>query len=85
LMLDYIKPSEQRSLSIADLVDKIENSNHKLSGMLHYYNAFFHGMYEFSIKEYVQAIQYYKIAERQLALVVDDIEQAEFHFKVAEA
>lgn len=85
LMLDYIKPSEQRSLSIADLVDKIENSNHKLSGMLQYYNAFFRGMYEFSIKEYVQAIQYYKIAERQLALVVDDIEQAEFHFKVAEA
>ncbi|MFP5303944.1 aspartate phosphatase, partial [Cobetia sp. SIMBA_158] len=41
LMLDYIKHSEQRSLSIADLVDKIENSNHKLSGMLHYYNAFF--------------------------------------------
>lgn len=85
LMLDYIKPSDQRSLSIADLVDKIENSNHKLSGMLQYYNAFFRGMYEFSIKEYVQAIQYYKIAEKQLTLVIDDIEQAEFHFKVAEA
>ena len=85
LMLDYIKPSEQRSLSIADLVDKIENSNHKLSGMLQYYNAFFRGMYEFSIKEYVQAIQYYKVAEKQLTLVIDDIEQAEFHFKVAEA
>ncbi|EKF34118.1 tetratricopeptide repeat protein [Bacillus xiamenensis] len=85
LMLDYIKPSDQRSLSIADLVDKIENSNHKLSGMLQYYNAFFRGMYEFSIKEYVQAIQYYKMAEKQLTLVIDDIEQAEFHFKVAEA
>ncbi|WP_319641081.1 Rap family tetratricopeptide repeat protein [Bacillus xiamenensis] len=85
LMLDYIKPSEKRSLSIADLVDKIENSNHQLSGMLQYYNAFFKGMYDFSRKEYVQAIQYYKIAEKQLALVVDDIEQAEFHFKVAEA
>ncbi|MFP7283712.1 response regulator aspartate phosphatase [Bacillus altitudinis] len=85
LMLDYIKPSEQRSLSIADLVDKIENSNHKLSGMLQYYNAFFRGMYEFSIKEYVQAIQYYKMAEKQLTLVIDEIEQAEFHFKVAEA
>ncbi|MEI4789844.1 tetratricopeptide repeat protein [Bacillus sp. FJAT-53060] len=85
IMLDYIKPSEQRSLSISDLVDKIENSNYQLSGMLQYYNAFFRGMYEFSRKEYVQAIQYYKIAEKQLALVVDDIEQAEFHFKVAEA
>lgn len=85
LMLDYIKPSEKRSPSVSDLVVKIENSNHQLSGMLQYYNAFFRGMYEFSKKEYIQAIQYYKIAERQLALVVDDIEQAEFHFKVAEA
>ncbi|GAB1305462.1 Rap family tetratricopeptide repeat protein [Bacillus altitudinis] len=85
LMLDYIKPSEKRSPSVSELVDKIENSNHQLSGMLQYYNAFFRGMHEFSKKEYVQAIQYYKIAERQLALVVDDIEQAEFHFKVAEA
>lgn len=85
LMLDYIKPSDQRSLSIGGLVDKIENSNHKLSGMLQYYNAFFRGMYEFSIKEYVQAIQYYKMAEKQLTLVIDEIEQAEFHFKVAEA
>lgn len=85
LMLDYIKPSEKRSPSVSDLVDKIENSNHQLSGMLQYYNAFFRGMHEFSKKEYIQAIQYYKIAEKQLALVVDDIEQAEFHFKVAEA
>ncbi|WP_156060651.1 Rap family tetratricopeptide repeat protein [Bacillus altitudinis] len=83
LMLDYIKPSFDQSISA--LVDKIENANHQLSGMLQYYNAFFRGMHEFSQKEYVQAIQYYKIAERQLALVVDEIEQAEFHFKVAEA
>lgn len=83
LMLDYIKPSFDQSISA--LVDKIENANHQLSGMLQYYNAFFRGMHEFSKKEYVQAIQYYKIAERQLALVVDEIEQAEFHFKVAEA
>lgn len=82
LMLDYIKPAFDQSIST--LVDKIENANHQLSGMLQYYNAFFRGMYEFSRKEYIQAIQYYKIAERQLALVVDDIEQAEFHFKVAE-
>lgn len=40
LMLDYIKPSEKRSPSVSDLVDKIENSNHQLSGMLQYYNAF---------------------------------------------
>ncbi|MFS0657143.1 tetratricopeptide repeat protein [Bacillus sp. 179-C3.3 HS] len=85
LMLDYIKPSTDRSVSTSDLVDKIENSNHQLSGMLQYYNAFFRGMYEFSQKEYVQAIQFYKVAEKQLALVIDEIEQAEFHFKVAEA
>lgn len=55
-MLDYIKPSFDQSISA--LVDKIENSNHQLSGMLQYYNAFFRGMHEFSKKEYVQAIQF---------------------------
>lgn len=38
LMLDYIKPSFDQSISA--LVDKIENANHQLSGMLQYYNAF---------------------------------------------
>lgn len=84
-MLDYIHPSKYQPFSVSNLVDKIENSNHELSDMLHYYHAFFRGMHEFSQKEYLEAVKYYRMAEKQLSMVFDDIEQAEFHFKVAEA
>ena len=85
IMLDYIHPSKYQPFSVSNLVDKIENSNHELSDMLHYYHAFFRGMHEFSQKEYLEAVKYYRMAEKQLSMVFDDIEQAEFHFKVAEA
>lgn len=50
IMLDYIHPSKYQPFSVSNLVDKIENSNHELSDMLHYYHAFFRGMHEFSQK-----------------------------------
>ncbi|QCU17588.1 tetratricopeptide repeat protein [Bacillus altitudinis] len=87
IMLDYIQPVDfnKNRPSISTLLEQIESSQEKLTGMLEYYNLFFTGMYEFSNKEYVEAIKYYRKAENKLGVVTDEIEKAEFHFKVAEA
>ncbi|QRL08736.1 response regulator aspartate phosphatase [Bacillus velezensis] len=86
LMLDYLEPktmNEERP-EISDLLEKIESSQAKLKGILEYYFNFFRGMYEFEEYEYLKAISFYKQAEKKLSLVADEIERAEFHYKVAE-
>lgn len=66
----HLKVNEILELHLAE----IENSNHQSSGMLQYYNVFFIGMYEFSKKSMYRLFNIYKISERQLAFVVDEIE-----------
>ncbi|NTU25521.1 tetratricopeptide repeat protein [Bacillus tequilensis] len=86
LMLDYLEPkslNEERP-KISDLLEKIESSQTDLKGILEYYFNFFRGMHEFEQYEYLNAISFYKQAERKLSLVADEIERAEFHYKVAE-
>ncbi|MBU5262307.1 response regulator aspartate phosphatase [Bacillus atrophaeus] len=87
MMLDYLEPVDKylHRPTTTELLKKIETSQKKLSGMLHYYSFLFRGMYEFSKKEYLKAIGFYWEAEQQLFHITDDIEQAEFHFKLAEA
>ena len=41
-------------------------------------------MYAFIQRRYIEAISYYKHAEHQLILVTDEIEKAEFYYKIAE-
>jgi tetratricopeptide (TPR) repeat protein len=53
--------------------------------MLTYYYHFFKGMYAYSMKNYEEAIDHYVQAETRLARVDDEIEKAEFHYKVASA
>lgn len=55
----------------------------KLDDFLAYYYYFFKGMYEYSLKNYYQAISAYAFAEQKLETIPDEIEKAEFHFKVA--
>ncbi|ADM37262.1 response regulator aspartate phosphatase [Bacillus spizizenii ATCC 6633 = JCM 2499] len=86
LMLDYLEPVTTRIRpTIDELLEKIEASNKGISGLLSYYSLFFRGMYEFDQKQYVKAIAYYREAEKELIHVPDEIERAEFHFKLAEA
>ncbi|AUS10661.1 aspartate phosphatase [Bacillus subtilis] len=88
LMLDYLEPEKKYRTArptISELLEKIEAPQKKLTGLLKYYSLFFRGMYEFDQQEFVEAINYYRKAEKELYAVTDEIEQAEFHFKVAEA
>lgn len=86
VMLDYIKPfgEDTSQLEFSELLEDIEGNQYKLTGLLKYYFNFFRGMYEFKQKMFVSAMMYYKRAEKNLALVSDDIEKAEFAFKMAE-
>ncbi|MFN2747193.1 MULTISPECIES: Rap family tetratricopeptide repeat protein [unclassified Bacillus (in: firmicutes)] len=87
LMLDSLKPSEKQKKrpTIPDLLEKIESPQRKLTGLLKYYSLFFRGMYEFNQKGYVEAIHYYRKAEKELSVVTDEMEKAEFHYKLADA
>lgn len=86
LMLDYLNPLEngKERANFRELAMKIKKDQEKLTGLLDYYFNFFYGMYEFENYEYLNAITFYKRAEKKLSLVSDDIERAEFNFKIAE-
>ncbi|MCY1117009.1 tetratricopeptide repeat protein [Bacillus safensis] len=86
LMLDYLNPLEngKERANFKELAMKIKRDQEKLTGLLEYYFNFFFGMYEFENYEYLNAITFYKRAEKKLSLVSDDIERAEFNYKMAE-
>ncbi|WP_257834737.1 Rap family tetratricopeptide repeat protein [Salipaludibacillus agaradhaerens] len=51
--------------------------------MIQYYFYLFNGMYHFYEKDFIKAINSYKIAERKLNKIPDEIERAEFHYQAA--
>lgn len=57
----------------------------KTDDMIQYYFYFFNGQFEFHNKNYIDAINFYKIAEDKLKRIPDEIEHAEFHYKIAVA
>ncbi|MEC0986404.1 Rap family tetratricopeptide repeat protein [Bacillus safensis] len=87
LMLESLEPIEmnQQRPTLPNLLKEIENKQPHVKGTLDYYSNFFRGMHEFHHKNYVTAINFYKIAEEHLKNVPDDIERAEFHYKLADA
>lgn len=91
LMLESLEPLEKLRIdqqpNLSDLLSEIENNQSRIKGILDYYFNFFKGQFEFSRKNYIQAIQYYKRAELKLDLIPEEekIEKAEFHYKVAAA
>ena len=55
----------------------------KTDDMLQYYFLFFSGQYMFFKKKYIDAINYYKLAEDKLIKIEDEIEKAEFYYHLA--
>lgn len=87
IMLSYVNPKIAINInnSLATMEkrkEKIEKS--QLDGMIEYYFWFFKGMYEFKRKNFITAINYYKIAEKKVDAVDDEVEKAEFYYKLAE-
>lgn len=62
--------------------EELTNGGSAASHMTSYYYYLFSGAYEVYKKNYEQAISFYKIAEKKLAHVHDEIEVAQFHDKV---
>lgn len=68
VMLDYIKPLKEdpSQPEFSELLEDIEGNQYKLTGLLDYYFNFFRGMYEFKQKMFLNAMMYYKRAEKTL-------------------
>lgn len=64
LMLESLVPIEmnQQRPTLPDLLREIENKQPHVKGTLDYYSNFFRGMHEFHQKNYVVAINFYKVA-----------------------
>ncbi|MFT0803568.1 Rap family tetratricopeptide repeat protein [Bacillus swezeyi] len=61
---------------------EVTDGDSAASDMTSYYYCLFSGAYEVYKKNYEQAISFYKMAEKKLANVYDEIEAAQFHDKV---
>ncbi|TFW45534.1 Rap family tetratricopeptide repeat protein [Bacillus sp. 005/A4HT-01/001] len=83
LMADYVQPSEE-PLEKSDYLKAVEGQGKKMAGILEYYFNFFQGMYEFKSGEFIKAIVFYKRAEKRLEQVADELERAEFYYKLSE-
>ncbi|MBT2574640.1 tetratricopeptide repeat protein [Bacillus sp. ISL-51] len=86
IMLDKLKPMKENDSQppFSDMLTEIEMNQQKLTGLLEYYFYYFRGMYEFKQKNFISAISHYKHAEEKLEYVEDDIEKAEFLYKISE-
>ncbi|MED4864991.1 aspartate phosphatase [Bacillus subtilis] len=85
LMRAYLYPSDaSQKLEKWEYLKQSEGKSQKITRLMEYYANFFEGMYFFSEGDYISAIQCYKKAEKRLFKVRDQIEKAEFYYKMAE-
>ncbi|WFA04189.1 MULTISPECIES: response regulator aspartate phosphatase [unclassified Bacillus (in: firmicutes)] len=88
-LLDYrFKLMTEQFAESAELFREIKRQKETIvhaDDVIQYYFYFFSGMYEFHEKNYLEAISCYKKAENKLYKLTDEIEKAEFHYKIAGA
>ena len=88
-LLDYrCKLMMEQFAESAELFRKIKRQKETVKSaddIIQYYFFFFSGMYEFYEKNYLEAISCYKKAEAKLHKLTDEIEKAEFYYKIATA
>ncbi|ASB88414.1 MULTISPECIES: tetratricopeptide repeat protein [Bacillus] len=81
LMLEKLSDSKEAYEKIKKQEEQVKETNK----MIQYYSLFFSGVYEFYKKNFIDAINYYRLAEDKLKSIPDEIESAEFHYKLAHA
>ncbi|WP_281237144.1 hypothetical protein P5654_006740 [Bacillus safensis] len=60
-----------------------DEKEEKTNKLMSYYFYFYNGIYHDYLQDYDKALSYFRIAEKKLAYVDDEIEKAEFHYKLA--
>lgn len=60
-----------------------DEKEEKTNKLMSYYFYFYNGIYHDYLQDYDKALSYFRIAEKKLANVDDEIEKAEFHYKIA--
>lgn len=61
----------------------LDEKEEKTNKLMSYYFYFYNGIYHDYLQDYDKALSYFRIAEKKLAYVDDEIEKAEFHYKIA--
>ncbi|MFJ5965570.1 tetratricopeptide repeat protein [Bacillus sp. NPDC093026] len=85
IMLSYMTSKSLNEIKEShDYLNYLKKKKKNMNQMLEYYFYYFMGMYEFRRKELTTAITAYRRAEQKLAQIDDEIEHAEFFFKVSE-
>ncbi|MGG3102055.1 tetratricopeptide repeat protein [Bacillus velezensis] len=90
IMLSYLNPDSMSDIEQAfDALIKTKASfkSNNLSEMIEFYFSFFTGMYHFRTRDLVEALIYYREAEKHLDRLDNTLirDKAEFYFKISEA
>ncbi|TCP25997.1 hypothetical protein EV207_12031 [Scopulibacillus darangshiensis] len=83
-LLDYRHHILLKNLDEAEaLLQKVEPFKENFDHSLTYYYYFFQGLYFWTIGQYHDALNFYKKAKKRLEHTKDDVEKAEFHYRIA--
>lgn len=74
---------EENYQQAEEVLGKVEPVKEELDGLLTFYFHFFKGMIAYGKKNYNEALENYGVAGEMLEAVTDEIDVAEYHYKLA--